>query len=106
MDNYNYKVIYSNDDNEYVGTCLEFPSLSFLDENPVNAIIGIKDLVFDVVKDMQQNNEVVPKPITHKKYSGKFIVRIPPIVHQRLAIEAMEQNISINRLVSAKLQAI
>lgn len=32
-------------------------------------------------------------------------VRIPPEVHRRLVIEAEEQNVSLNRLVSAKLAA-
>lgn len=103
MDNYNYRVIYSNEDNEYVGLCTEFPSLSFLDNDPVKAINGIRDLVADVVIDMEQSNEKVPKAITHKNYSGKFMVRVPPMVHQKLAIEAAENNISLNRLIASRI---
>jgi len=36
------------------------------------------------------------------EYSGKFQVR-PPEQHRNLAIQAAEQGVSINRLVSAKL---
>jgi predicted HicB family RNase H-like nuclease len=35
--------------------------------------------------------------------SGKFMERIPPEIHRKLAIEAEEGGISLNRLVSAKL---
>lgn len=104
MHNYSYRVFYSNDDNEYVGVCTEFPSLSFLDADPVEAISGIKSLVTEVVADMQANGEKIPEPITSKQYSGKFMVRVPPLVHQNLAMHAKEQNVSLNRLVASKLQ--
>ena len=49
------------------------------------------------------NGEAVPEPIACRRYSGKFMVRIPPDVHRDLAIRAAESGISINRVVSAKL---
>lgn len=102
---YTYKVTWSQDDQEFVGLCAEFPSLSFLHENQAAALEGITNLVQDVVIDMEANNENVPEPIAEKKYSGKFQVRIPPEHHRRLAIEAAEQNVSLNRYVSLKLAA-
>lgn len=60
-------------------------------------------LVGEVVKDMEENGEKVPEPIAGKSYSGKFQVRIPPQQHRNLAIQAAEQGISLNRMVSSKL---
>jgi predicted HicB family RNase H-like nuclease len=57
----------------------------------------------NVVADMEANEETVPEPIALRHYSGKFTVRIPPELHRRLALEAAESGISLNRLVSAKL---
>ncbi|MEH2361417.1 type II toxin-antitoxin system HicB family antitoxin [Nostoc sp.] len=102
-DHYTYKVTWSREDEEFVGLCAEFPSLSFLDKNRNAALEGITDLVKDVVADMGANNETIPEPISEKNYSGKFVVRIPPEHHRRLAIEAAEQKISLNRYVSLKL---
>jgi predicted HicB family RNase H-like nuclease len=102
-DRYTYRVTWSEDDNEYVGLCAEFPSLSWLSDTPEAALKGIRKLVSDVVADMKANNEVVPEPIACRKYSGKFMVRIPPDVHRNLAIRAAESGISINRVVSSKL---
>ena len=45
----------------------------------------------------------MPEPITDHTYSGKFIVRIPPEFHRALAVQAAEQGVSLNRLVSARL---
>ena len=102
-EHYGYRVIWSAEDEEFVGLCAEFPSLSYLNENRIKAIEGIANLVKDVVADMEANGEKVPVPISEKKYSGKFQVRIPPERHRMLAIEASEQNVSLNRYISDKL---
>lgn len=52
---------------------------------------------------MEENGEVIPKPIAAKNYSGKFMVRVPPEVHESLAIQAAESSVSLNRLVSYRL---
>ena len=102
-DRYTYRVTWSEDDNEYVGLCVEFPSLSWLSSTPEAALKGIRKLVADIVKDIESNDETVPEPIACRRYSGKFMVRIPPDVHRNLAIRAAESGISLNRIVSSKL---
>jgi predicted HicB family RNase H-like nuclease len=100
---YTYRVTWSDDDNEYVGLCTEFPSLSWLAKDPQAALRGIRKLVQDVIEDMRKEGEAVPEPIALKHFSGKFMVRVPPQVHKKLAIEAAESGVSLNRLASAKL---
>ena len=57
INHYTYRVTWSNEDNEHVGLCTEFPSLSFLAKAPENALKGIRDVVYDVTKDMKKSNE-------------------------------------------------
>jgi predicted HicB family RNase H-like nuclease len=102
-DRYTYRVTWSEDDNEYVGLCAEFPSLSWLATKPEVALKGIRKLVEDVVKDMKGQGEAVPEPIACRHYSGKFMIRVPPQVHRKLAIQAAESGVSLNRLASSKL---
>jgi predicted HicB family RNase H-like nuclease len=102
-DKYTYRITWSEDDYEYVGLCAEFPSLSWLAETPEKALKGIRKLVADVVLDMGENGETVPEPFASKRYSGKFMVRVPPDVHRKLAIQAAESGVSLNRLASSKL---
>ena len=104
-DRYTYRVTWSEDDQEYVGLCAEFPSLSWLASTPEVALKGIRKLVEDVVKDMREGGESAPEPIACRRYSGKFMVRVPPQVHQKLAIQAAESGVSMNRLASSKLSA-
>ena len=102
-DRYTYRVTWSEDDNEYVGLCAEFPSMSWLSATPEAALKGIRKLVAEVISDMESNKESVPEPIACRRYSGKFMVRVPPEVHRNLAIRAAESGISLNRVVSSKL---
>lgn len=102
-DRYTYRVTWSEDDDEYVGVCVEFPSLSWLAGTPEGALRGIRRLVADVVRDMRENEESIPEPIASRRYSGRFVVRIPPEIHRTLALEAAEAGVSLNRLANAKL---
>ena len=102
-DHYTYRVTWSDEGNEYVGLCAEFPSLSWLAKTPEATLKGIRNVVADVIKDMKASGEEMPQPLAHKNYSGKFMVRVPPEVHRNFAIHAAESGVSINRLVSTRL---
>ena len=52
---------------------------------------------------MKKNGEPIPQPLSAKHYSGELRVRIPPTLHRRLALQAAEENRSLNRLIIAKL---
>ena len=102
-DPYTYRVTWSSADQEYVGLCTEFPSLSWLASTQEEAFSGIRQLVADCVADLRANHESVPEPMGDRTYSGKFMVRVPPATHRALAMRAAEEGVSLNRLVSARL---
>ncbi len=100
---YTYRVLWSEEDQEFVGLCAEFPSLSWLDENQEDALRGIVALIRDTIADMEQTNEKVPVPLSLQKFSGKFQVRTTPETHRHLAMQAAEAGVSLNRLINSKL---
>jgi predicted HicB family RNase H-like nuclease len=100
---YTYRVTWSPEDDEFVAACLELPSLSWLAATPEEALSGVEAAVRDAVADMQDNDEQVPVPLADRPYSGRFNVRVPETLHRRLATEAAEQGVSLNRLVSERL---
>ena len=106
IDHYTYRVTWSPEDNEHVGLCAEFPSLSWLDRKPDAALAGIRRTVARVVADLRAGGEAVPEPLADRQYSGEFRVRIPPHLHRSLALQAAEQGVSLNRLASAKLASV
>ena len=59
---YRYSVEWSRADEQFVGTCADFPSLSWLADDHVAALEGIIRLVADTLEDMQRSGESLPVP--------------------------------------------
>lgn len=68
INHYTYGVMWSPEDNEHVGLCAEFPSLSWLDGTPESALQGIRQTVAEVISDMDVNHESVHIP---RKYRNE-----------------------------------
>jgi len=64
LDSYTYRVSWSQEDGEYVGLCVEMPSLSWLAVGSEEALAGIRKLVAEVVADMQLGGESVLEAFT------------------------------------------
>ena len=103
VEKYTYRVIWSEEDGEHVGLCSEFPSLSWLAPSMAEALDGIAKVVAEVLKDMKKNRATPPEPLSLQEFKGKILVRVPPEQHRELAIEAADQGVSLNRLISKKL---
>lgn len=100
---YTYRVIWSEEDREFVGLCAEFPGLSWLHPTMEGALKGIAAVVKKVAADMRASGEPVPQPISIQRFSGKFQVRTTPERHRKLAMQAAEAGVSINRLINDRL---
>lgn len=59
IDRHTYRVVWSDEDGEYVGTCLEFSSLSWLDRTPELALTGIRNIVAASRQDMEKSGELM-----------------------------------------------
>ncbi len=103
VDRYTYRVVWSDEDHEFVGLCAEFPSLSWLADDRTKALEGIVRVVSKVLRDMETSREKPPDPLTAREYSGELRLRMPPALHQRLAIRAAEEKTSINKLILQQL---
>jgi hypothetical protein len=53
IDDYCYYAIWSEDDNQYVGLCDEFPSLCWLEPFIEDAIKGIRRCVAEMLADLK-----------------------------------------------------
>ena len=96
-DYYTFFVTCSVDDDEYVGLCAEFPSLSWLAPTSEEAFFGIRQVVADCTADMEAANETAPRPIadrTSREAYGTSAAGNPP---PRLA--RAEEDVSLNQLI-------
>lgn len=103
VSHYTFRVAWSPEDSEHVATCLEFPSLSWLSDNPVSALTGLQELIAEVVRDLEAEGEPVPEPLADRTYSGRFNLRLPVELHRALATEAAMEKVSLNQLVVQRL---
>ena len=74
-DHYTYRLSWSAEDQEHVATCAEFPGLSWLEEDEIEALRGIMKLVREVVEDLRANGEPVPEPLADKEFTSRSVSR-------------------------------
>jgi predicted HicB family RNase H-like nuclease len=103
VDKYDYRVIWSEQDQCYLASVLEFPSLAAHGDTPYEALKEIQFVVSEVLKDLEEQGEVPPEPISLRNYSGRLNLRMPEYLHKELAREAARQKVSLNQLILLKL---
>jgi len=102
-EHYTYRVTWSPEDGEYVGTVVELPSLSWLAVDEREAFDGIRALTSQVVSDLVESGEIPPPAIADRDYSGKVLLRMTPARHRTIALLAAEQGVSMNRYINDAL---
>jgi predicted HicB family RNase H-like nuclease len=105
VSHYTYRVTWSAEDGEFLATCAEFPSLSWLASSQIEALQGLEGMLREVIADMEAQGEQVPEPFAERSYSGKFNLRVGESLHRELAIHAAEDGMSLNQYVLRKLAA-
>lgn len=95
-DRYLKIVEWSDEDNAYIGRC---PGL-FLGGVHGSDEIEVYRQLCEVVEEWLQIHAADGTPLppftAQKEYSGKFMVRIPSELHERLAIRALVEGDSLN----------
>lgn len=63
---YDYRVQWSREDGKYVGTCREYPELSWMDDTPERALKGIIAAVKETVEQLWEAEEYVTLPFSER----------------------------------------
>ena len=97
-DRYLKIVAWSEADGCYVGTCpgVMYGGVHGDDETKVFA--QLCEAVEEWVTAIEADGDPLPPETASKKYSGKFVLRVGPALHERLAIEALRRGESLNAL--------
>jgi predicted HicB family RNase H-like nuclease len=103
-EDYYYSVAWSDEDEAFIGRVAEFPSLAAHGDTLPAALQEILVVVEGALEDMEESGEIMPMPFSKRSYSGRLNVRMPEHLHRRLAIEAEQQGVSLNRWINTKLE--
>lgn len=98
-DVYEIKIFYSKEDKGWIAIIPELLGCSAFGESPEKAIKELKiaeQLWLDTARKEKRH---IPKPLLEKQKTGKFLLRIPKELHQKLAYAAKEQGVSLNQFM-------
>lgn len=95
-DQYLKIVEWSEEDQCYIGRVpgLALGGVHGKNEARVYEKLGL--LVDEWIKIHKEDDAPLPPATAGKKYSGKFNLRVPPELHEHLAIESLKVNESLN----------
>jgi predicted HicB family RNase H-like nuclease len=103
-DRYLKIVEWSEEDQCYVGRCPELMLGGVHGDDEVKVYRELSKVIQEWVKIHQQEGRPLPEPSLNRNYTGKFIVRLPAELHERLAIKAAIQGSSLNQLIKQSLE--
>jgi hypothetical protein len=103
VNHYTYRAEWWPEQSEYVCRCIELPWLQKWAWTMRDAVAAVEQAADEYIAECEADGVNPPVPLTERKYSGKFVVRTSPALHARLAVEAAEQNVSMNQWVIQKL---
>jgi predicted HicB family RNase H-like nuclease len=60
--------------------------------------------VEEAIQIFEKEGHPLPAPTANKKYSGKILLRIPPDLHKALAIKALKEGQSVNKVIQHRIE--
>jgi len=102
---YNFIINYIEDEtgSYYYGRVLELEGCQSTGDTIEELYTNLKEAMEGYIETKLENGFDVPEPISSDDYSGRFNVRLPKSLHQKLVIEAEKEGVSLNQYVLYKL---
>jgi len=94
--------IVKNDDDTFFVSIKELPGCMTEGDSLKEAFEMIEDAKRAWIETALETGQKIPLPINmkEKKYSGKFILRTSPFMHERLVENAEKNNLSLNSYIN------
>jgi predicted HicB family RNase H-like nuclease len=96
-------VEWSDEDECYVGSIPGWIGRCCHGSDEMKVYEELCDIVDEWIEIYKKDSRPLPSP-TNKKYSGKFVLRVDPELHQALALKAMDNEESLNSYVVKALR--
>ena len=87
----------------FYGRILELDGCQSTGDTLDELYVNLNEAMEGYIEVKLEHGLAIPAPERTENYSGKFNVRLPKSLHQRLAIEADKEGVSLNQLVLYKL---
>ncbi|MGH9822013.1 MAG: toxin-antitoxin system HicB family antitoxin [Blastocatellia bacterium] len=98
---YGFRVVWSEEDQEFVATVPEFAGLSALGETPAEALAEAEAALDGFLETYYSRGIPLPEPIAERPYSGQVRLRMPKGMHARATALAEQEGVSLNHFLVA-----
>lgn len=96
MSKYGFNLLWSEEDQGFIATCLDFPGLSAFGETPEEALSEARIALELFIESLVASGDSLPKPTECFEYSGQIRLRMPKTLHHSLAQKADKEGVSLN----------
>ena len=104
-DRYLKIVEWSEEDGCYIGSVPGWIGKCCHGDDEMKVFQEVCEIVDEWIELYKKENRPLP-PKTNKKYSGKFVLRTGPELHQALTVRALHEGESLNKFVVKALKRI
>lgn len=102
-DKYMKVVEWSEKDECYVGSAPGLILGGVHGKNEAKVFEELCEVVDEAICLLEKEGRPLPAPTADKKYSGKILLRIPPDLHKSIAIKALQEGESLNKLIQHQI---
>jgi len=89
-------VEWSDQDHCFIGRCPEIMSGGIHGPDESRVYAELCQAVEEMLELIHADGQPLPEPLAAKKFSGKFVLRMEPALHRRLAAKALAAGESLN----------
>jgi len=89
-------VEWSDEDRCFIGRCPELFGGAVHGNDEAKVYKELCETVEEWIELLQRDGARLPEPLTRKKFSGKFVLRVEPALHRRIAAKALAAGESLN----------
>ncbi|MBK8476742.1 MAG: type II toxin-antitoxin system HicB family antitoxin [Opitutaceae bacterium] len=96
-------VEWSETDRAYIGSAPPLVGQSCHGTTEAEVLAQLQVVVEEWVGNLLSDKKPLPQATANRVFSGKFVVRVAPEVHRKVALQAMAQGSSLNQFVAETL---
>ena len=89
-------VEWSDEDQCFIGRCPEIMAGGVHGSAEARVYAELCQAVEEMIDLIHADGHAMPEPLAAKKFSGKFVLRVEPALHRRLAAKALAAGESLN----------
>jgi predicted HicB family RNase H-like nuclease len=89
-------VEWSDEDQCFIGRCPELMLGGVHGNDEAKVYAELCEAVEEMIELAAEDGDALPEPLANKEFSGKFVLRVEPALHRRLAAKAITAGESLN----------